>query len=70
MINGKASLTTGLSDEQRKQLEVIAASLQNGVVLYQQIINSDGTKGNRAIIDYDGVDWDENQSAYDRMVGG
>ena len=64
MIDGKVSLTTGLSDDQRKQLEDIAATLQNGVVLYQQILNSDGTKSNRAIIDYNGVDWDANEAAY------
>ena len=59
MIDGKPSLTTGLTDEQISTLEEIASTLENGVVIYQQVLDHTGAKKNRAIIDYSGVDWDE-----------
>ena len=59
MIDGKPNLTTGLTEEQVRTLEEIAGSLENGVVIYQQLLDREGGKKNRAIIDYTGVDWPE-----------
>ena len=44
-----------MSDEQVEILQTMASDLE-GVVLFQQVLMSDGTKSNRAIIDYPG-DW-------------
>ena len=57
MIDAEPELTTGLSEEQEASLDRIAMQLENGVLLFQQVIASDGTKCNRVIIEYTGVDW-------------